>query len=295
MIDAGNMETWPSEVVEALERFKQGDLVGKPPFFYAGVSRYAVWSVQGDGEEDLDDEAEVVIQLDPADGPAYGMIVTQTCDLNEQAKRRKQPWIQVVPVYPLDNADESRRHQIKTHQINYLVALDGPKLPPGFWVADLRIQVPLEKSWLVGREPIEAFADEGGYLTLAKRLAGRAERPALSNDVSNHIVVPLRERFKRLSRGRRPSIIDPVLELRLAITGSRLKPTAARLLVITKHEQVPQEVQQWFDGWWRDTQPNASAAGIDLIFNWYVTLTKLPAQDYVNSVPLHFDYLSPDD
>jgi hypothetical protein len=240
MIDAGNMETWPAEVVEAIARFKQGDLVQRPPIFYVGVSRYAVWNAPPP-EDGLSVEPEM-FEFDPADRPPFGIIVTQTCDVNEQGQRRKQPWVQVAPVYPVDGASESWHHQVRTHQINHLVALDGLGLPAGFWVADLRIQVSLEKSWLVGREPIEAFADESGYLTFAKRLAARAERPALGNDASNYIVAPLREGFRKLSHGKRASIIDPVWGLRLAITGSRLGPNAARLIVITKGEQPPQAV-----------------------------------------------------
>jgi hypothetical protein len=39
-------------------------------------------------------------------------------------------------------------------------------------VVDLRIEVPLEKSWLVGHNPLVGEADEAEYLRLAARLAG---------------------------------------------------------------------------------------------------------------------------
>lgn len=48
MIDAGIAHPWPREVLEAVARFKQGDLVERPPFFYAATRSYGIWAFTRD-------------------------------------------------------------------------------------------------------------------------------------------------------------------------------------------------------------------------------------------------------
>lgn len=293
MIDAGNSHPWSPEVVAASARFKQGALVEQPPFFYAAGSRHGVWAfTRAVGDPSLMSE---LLEIDPADGPPFGLITTQTCDLNEQSPRPKQPWLMVAPVYQADTLlDQSQRTQVEQGQIGHLVMLAPPPLPAGIWVADLRIEVPLEKSWLVGKQPIEAFPDEDGYLRLARRLAQRRERPALDNVLSDGIVRSLRDGFRRL-RGRRHQLVAQIREIRLFVDGTRLAPTAARLLVITHAKPSPAEVTRWFDSWWDEARSICQQQGLSLLANRYATLDTMTAADYVTSVPLDFDYLSPDD
>ena len=42
MIDKGIGQPWPDVVLAAVSGFKQGDLLEKPPIFYAAVTAYAI-------------------------------------------------------------------------------------------------------------------------------------------------------------------------------------------------------------------------------------------------------------
>ena len=61
----------------------------------------------------------------------------------------------------------------------YIVPLDPPDLEDGVWAADLRLEIPLEKSVLVGRGPIDAFRDEDGYVAFGNLLEGQRSGAAL--------------------------------------------------------------------------------------------------------------------
>jgi hypothetical protein len=95
-----------------LRRFKQADVIERPPFFYARRATMELFDAGGpsDGESQ-------VVELHPDDAPPYGIIMTQTCDLDEQGQPT-QPWLQVSPVYGL--SDETTVNKA------YLVELRGP-------------------------------------------------------------------------------------------------------------------------------------------------------------------------
>lgn len=296
MIDEGNSEPWPQEVIDAVARFKQGDLVERPPFFYFAAPRYGIWDLTRAQPAEAEGEGEI-LELDPDDAPPYGLITTQTCDLNEQNPRPRQPWFKVAPVYDASALlpDESRRRQARQHQIGHLLVLTGRTLPSGLWVADLRIEVPVEKGWLVGREPIEGFETEAQCLKLAERLAGRHSRPALDNNISNLVVRSLRKAFGHLRGRKRADLVAQIQELRLATSSPRMAITSAQLMVITFEDPAPGWVRDWFDAWWDTARIECEDAGIVLLSNRYTTLAKLTAADYVPAIPLDFDYLSPDE
>lgn len=176
MIDEGLPSAWPTEVLEALADLKQGALLAHPPLFYAGSPRYGLWDVTRDAGDPNLDEDLIELALDAR--PDYGLITTQTCDLAEECTPN-HPWFQVAPVYRLPEVSDRERQLLEAHRVSHLVLLDPPTLVDGTWVADLRIEIPLEKSWLVGHTTIESFRDEQGYQVLAERLAAKRDRPAL--------------------------------------------------------------------------------------------------------------------
>lgn len=293
MIDARILRPWPPEVLEAVSRFKQGDLVVAPPFFYCTAPRHGLWELSRLADDP--DAPQEVLELDPEDGPPYGLITTQTCDVYEQSPRPKQPWIKIAPVYDLEAAlDKGQRKQVANHEIGHLVILTASGLPPGLWIADLRIEVPVEKGWLVGRELIAAFDTEADYIRLARRLARRSDRPALDNAVSDCVVRALREWLKTTGKARREALLGEVREFRLAISGPRLAPTAAQLIVIA-YDALSEPAETAFDEWCEAARPGCQAGGVALLGNRYATMASLTAADYDAAVALDFDYLSPDD
>ena len=149
MIDAHIGQPWPSEVVDTVARFQQGHLVERPPFFYAAAGKYGVWSFTKDNADPA--LSSELLEIDPDDCPPYGLITTQTCDLNEQSPRPKQPWFSVVPVYRADDLpNQSLRGLIRQDRVIYLALLHPPDMPDAEWVADLRIEIPTREelaSW----------------------------------------------------------------------------------------------------------------------------------------------------
>ena len=93
MIDRHIKAPWPPEVAEALAHFRQGDLIERPPFFYGRHATIEIFDAGGPAEEESQ-----VHEVHPDDAPPYGIITTQTCDINEQGTPT-QPWIQVSPVW----------------------------------------------------------------------------------------------------------------------------------------------------------------------------------------------------
>lgn len=284
MIDEGLPKSWPTDVLDAVRQFKQGHLVVTPPMFYAANADYGIWDLTtgegGTGEE--------LIELSAESRPEYGLITTQTCDLVEEG-RPDHPWFQVVPVYPILDLDEAGRSLLENHRRSHLVLLDSPALPDGTWVADLRLEVPIEKSWLVGQDPIEAFRTEDAYELLGERLAAKKNRPAVATEAVDAVIRPLQNWLQGNAGGREAAKVE---QLRLAVGPSRLQVDRASLLVLTNESPLPVEEREPWDRWWDRTRPKAAAAGIDLLANQYESLDSLSAREYRNAIELNFSYLS---
>jgi hypothetical protein len=291
VIDGRIPRRWPVEVVNAARQFRQGHLVVQPPFSYVGSRRYRIWDVGPDPHED-DAEDERWVDLDLEERPPYGLVTTQTCDLYEERPDPQQPWLMVAPVYDVAaTLDRGKQGHLRRDRIRHLMMLTAVELPTGLWVADLRVEFPIEKGWLVGRIPIEAFDSEDRYRLLAERLSSRRDRPAVPTIVLRTIVDPLRAWF--MGDGR--AWADEIDSVRLQFSGSPLNPTGCRLLVLTDHEALGGPARNALDGWWTGAAAEASSQGLALVGNRYATMDELSARDYANSLRLDFDRLSPDE
>jgi len=255
MIDE-DLEPWSQDVRDAVARFRQGHLLEKPPVFYAADLRHPVWgqthAVAADGESG--DTTTALIELDPDQGPPLGIVTTQDCDLESEA----QPWLAVAPVYEADSPRLLEREYVH------------PLKPPdraGDWLADLRMEMPLEKGALVGREPIEAFPDEEGYLRFARLLSRRRGRPALA-DVLHALI----DRTMRAMRQESNSLRNlcrrartNVDRLMLAIPqGTRTDPEVVQLYVVTDGEALD-DAREWFGEWWDRARLTAEREGLQLL------------------------------
>lgn len=261
MIDRHLRRPWPDEVAEALEAFKQGDLLTRPPFFYGVRPGSRIWGVEDeqDGADNAADDGSQVDELHPDESPEYGIITTQTCDLSEQGLPA-QPWFQVSPVYQPDGEPKEQERLLTKA---YIVELTGADLPAGRWVADLRIELPLEKTVLVGREPIAGFASEAEADEFARRLGVRRARAALANELVESVTRLIGKR-KSNNKRRSAEVWSELYKLGLQIEeGTRLKPTAVRLHVISATE-ASDLVKDWFAQWWDDARVQAASVGINL-------------------------------
>lgn len=191
---------WPSDVLATLREFRQGDLFDNPVFFYYGtVADGLPWEPAAMEEEGGDEQAAAIpaprefdiVDFEPT-SEVYGIITTQTCDLFEEGAPA-QPCFQASPVHRLPGEVAERTLP------GYFVRLDPSDLPPGVWVADLRIEVPIEKTFLVGRRRLVAFPDEAGYLRFASALGRRRDRAALDAGLVDAVAKTLRQRARNNS------------------------------------------------------------------------------------------------
>jgi hypothetical protein len=262
VIDDGLEYPWPEPVRQAIERFLQGHLIAEPPFFYAADLRHPVWRTTRlvADQTPEPDRGEDFVDLAPGNSPPYGIITTQSCDLSEERRDPRQPWLAVAPVYTVPSESRLRDR-------DYVFELAPPELEDELWVADVRVEVPLEKSLLVDREPIEAFADEAGYIAFANFLARRRGRPALASVFHELLSATTRtlknERSANRSLARRAR--QNVYKLMLAIEdGTRLEPIAAKLYVIT-NGMPTEDARAWFDLWWNAARLIAERHGLQLL------------------------------
>jgi hypothetical protein len=160
---------------------------------------------------------------------------------------------------------------------DFIVRLDPPDLEGEVWVADLRIEVAVEKGVLVGAVPIDAFPDEGSYEQLGERLAYRRGRPAL-NSVFHELLNATTRSMKQESnamRNKARRVRAGIYKLKLAIQdGTRLEPRAAKLFVVT-HGPPSEEAQEWFADWWDRASAIANEAGLELLPNGWLNADDL--------------------
>lgn len=291
MIDGRLIDPWDDVVVAATKAFDQGDLVDQPPFFYAAKPSRAAWASSKLMADDVDADEDIVIELDPADRPPFGIITSQGCDVDEAFRK---PWVQIAPVYPLEHyaTDDKRVAEIQRDSVPHLIPLDPP-LTAGYWVADLRIEMPVEKSWLAGREPIPAFATDAGRHDFARRLAGRLERPALPAVVHAAVVRPLRRWLDRRGTEVRASMAEAGVEFRL-LTQPDNGAIACRLLVVGRRGPVPTAVIDALDAWWAGRMADERADGVVLLGCRYGTSDDISMREYLASELLDDRHLAAD-
>jgi hypothetical protein len=259
---------WPPDVLQALESFRQGHLIAAPPpFSYYGDPDNPLPPLAGGDESPrtaIEDDSRDFdfVELPPFE---FGVITTQTCDIAEEGTPA-QPFVQVAPVVTLDDSGAAAPQ--------YLAPLDPPDLPEGPYAADLRMEVPIEKTVLVGKRPIEGFPDEEGYLDFARRLGARRERPAVATELVDAVAKTLKRR-KSNSAGVKRLMRDEIHSVRLSIDeGTRLEPAIARVHFIGKGS-ISEQSREKLNSWWQEAYTEAEAAGIKLLPNEYHDGTRM--------------------
>ena len=229
--------------------------------------------------------------------PPYGIITTQTCDLVEEDADPKKPWIQVAPVFECENLNNSGlRKQLKKGRGPAYLTYVPDLQPPGFWVADLRIEVPVEKGWLLGREPIRALKDPKLRGRFAESCSWLRGRTAFSGDFVKTVQAPMSDALRTLQQSE-PDLFallnDHVDEVRVRVDDP-LDPSNAQVLLISE-APPPAEVQEWFDSWWDEQRPLAESTGITLLPHDYSTFGTMTAAEYRGSIELPLDHrISPE-
>jgi len=254
VLDIGLPDEWPEEIRAALGAFRLGHLITEPPLTYARERLSRIWNPVEGG----DDPHGEVVNL-ARDRFPYGIITTQTCDLSEQARYPKQPFLQVSPVYRYA-ADRDALPEVDRRF--YLWPLTAEPFAAELWVADLRLECSVEKSVLVGRTPIDAFATELDEIAFAERLGRRRDRAAMANAVNDVLDAQMAKRISA-NKNKAKRVFEAVHGLRLEVAeGLRLEPVAMRMHVLLNGDPdsadaAISEAKDWFEAWW----DRASEAG----------------------------------
>jgi hypothetical protein len=172
------LDDWPPEVLQACADIRSGDVVPDPPFFYYANPRYAVWRATHDYTADSDGP-EIVDAYEYR--PPYGVITSQTCDIGEVGFRPPvRPWVMLAPVFDMsDLSSPIKKAIVSDRHSKFLIHLPAIPAPQGeFWVADLRIEMPVEKSALVGVDTFRSFDDDRQQNSIGQRVADLRSRPA---------------------------------------------------------------------------------------------------------------------
>ena len=260
----GDRMAWPEGVLVALSAFSQGSVVARPPLFYFANPSLATWARTRDYTDGAEgSNAGLVIEAGPKTQPEYGVITTQTCDVvEEDATTPKRPWVQISPIYDLSDLPLGTRGQLERNE-GPAYWFHIPALPDGFWVADLRIEVPVEKGWLSGRVPIDGFENEALQRSLGRRLALIRERPAFAGRFVELVQLPLQAALKDLKRTDKELYIETERSTDHLAVGldSHLEPAFAKLLVIGRGT-MPGQVVSWWSDWWETIVDDAAAHGL---------------------------------
>jgi hypothetical protein len=296
-IDAGlpnSPNAWPPGTLDALKSFTQGHVVEAPPLFYFADPSRPVWGRTH--AYTADSEGPEVIELRELTGPPYGLITTQTCDIGEEdADTPIRPWVQICPIYDRSNdLDSGWRSKLrKGGGPRYLMHV--PAISDGFWVADFRIEVPVEKGWLATRAPIDGFADEAAQRRVGERIALLRSRPAFAPRFVDLVQRPLvgvlkKLRADNLSLYQSMDEKDPEVAVEL---DSFLDPRVARVTLLVEHP-VDEAIEEWWRGWWDAASEQCEAGGLTLQPFAIREASQISLAEYRRMTTLPLSRISPD-
>lgn len=229
-------DRWSRDSRQQLGLWRQGDLLRRP-----GV----VWLGPG-GDDEVTGTPAGTWDFEPVAAPdlvaPYGVIASQTCDIQATGPGSKHPFVEVHPVFDMSRLDPAKQQQIRHFGIRYLVALTSPPEPDGFWVADLRLVLSVSKSHLLTQTRVTGFDTEQDRLNFAEVLAVKRRRVALHDALSDDIPKILDDHIRNKDgAGHAPDWHEGVEQVRLDITGDRLGPESVTLVVVCDHRDLPVE------------------------------------------------------
>jgi hypothetical protein len=273
--DFGACSSWPDGFNDHLDRYRQGHIVDGIPVFFL-QSEVELWS----RPRQTIGSAETTLLVGEVGHPhRRAMLLTQACDL----MKPKNPWITVCPVYDAARRlQQGQEGQIKAGQIPHLVPITAEWAAEGFWVADLRLEMSLEKTVLMGNDPIEAFNSDDEYSDLALRLGARRNRPATPQSCLDLVINPLFDALRALPDGG-TGINTGLRELRVSWNDHNA-PTVVTVFVIVGKDADQSHID--VDGWEAlilGLYQNASEGGITIVGPEITTFAALSAADYIQS------------
>lgn len=270
--DFGQSHPWPPELADHLDKFRQGHIVDDVPVFFGNLGAAEVWKTPR--LITAPEERGITVELD---GTLHrAMVLTQGCDI----VRKNTPWVTVAPVYDASTRlDKGQQGNACARTIWHLVPLTADWAANRLWVADLRLELAIEKSALLTREPIEAFAGEADYTQLAEQLGLRRKRPDLPNDVLKHVVGPLFAAVKARSDDG-AALMAGVRELRVQLDHPL---TATRVTVFVVCDSPAGIDEAGWQGVMNDIYAAAHSNGLTVLGPEVTSLDDMTAAEYLTT------------
>ncbi len=276
--DFGACYPWPPGFEAHLDSYRQGHIIDGIPAFFLQADVH-LWLQP---RQQLSTQAPIVVG--EASYPLRRvMLLTQACDL----MKKTNPWITVSPVYDAyDRVGPGQRGQIKSGQFGHFIHLTAEWAANQLWVVDLRLEIPVEKTVLLGRSPIEAFSDDAGYAELAQRLGARRQRLAAPQPCIDLVVNPLFEALRSQPDGGN-ALNAQVHELRVQ-WNDPTSPTIVTVFVVAQDESSRQAIDA--EGWKSlvlGLYQQAQGGGITIVGPEITSMDDMSAADYIQSSPIH--------
>jgi len=280
-LDWGRSRQWPDGMKESLDRFRQGHLLDDVPAFYLASATMPLWDRSTSVVHDLGLNAAIAVE-DPVVF-RRAVLLTQACDVMKDS----HPWVTAAPAYDAGlTLDPKRLGNIRARNVWHLYPLDPPWASDGqVWVADLRLEVPVEKTLLLKREPLEAFADDAGYALFVEHIAGMRRRPALAEACYEHVITPMFDWLKSLGTAERNRLMAPVAELRVQPDHPTTPKSVTVFVVLREEARAEFDRGAWEDGF-AQIYARTQGGGVTLQGPEVDTLWDMSARDYVTSVPV---------
>ncbi|MBX9363206.1 hypothetical protein [Streptomyces sp. WAC04114] len=277
-------ESWPAGIWEKLERFVQGHVVAAPTFSFYGSVQEPLNSVSAAFAASGQFKGEMVMQVPEGQAPQWAIITTATCDIAEPGvKKPKKPFVQVAPVVNLERMDRGQQGHVRRNRVGHFVYLPALAASQSdLWVADLRYDQPVEKSWLAGQEPVEVFDNEAQRDQFGKALAWVRDRPAMGQVFIDHVQRPLQLAFQRLfAENKELGVrIDEEVSEWAVQADSRLDPHRLAIFVISGGG-VSGECREWWQVAVDGLREQAAMAGLTITGPVFADLSTYPAAEYL--------------
>lgn len=278
-----------ADVVAAAKRFQQGDVLAGIPIAFHAVGMHSVTTIASLAG---DTPTLEIVSAEDAEFE-YGIITTQTCDVTEEdSKRPTKPWVQVSPVYRYDGLKDFQQRAILALAMPDIIRLTGPTFAKDFYVADLRLSLPLEKGILVGRDPIKGFATERETKIFAEHCAAYTSRPALPGIINELVVKHINRYFEGKETDRAALRVAGVVDLRLSVAGDDCKPVVQVFAILDERSTDKVALAApILEKWLSAARASAASKKADILFLpiQLGSMLTMTAHDYASSVPLRTD------
>lgn len=234
-------DSWDENHIKLLDAWRQGDLLRGGSFSWiAPPGLDPITGVDSSIDDTSSDWNHVLAEQLRF---KWVVITSQTCDIAGAGPGRRHPFIQASPVVNVDGLSQDTLINIRTRQIPHLFLLTAPS-EEGTWCVDLRVSFPVSKYLLLRDTPIHGFSREMDALEFSEHVAGRIRRPSLHDALSTDLPKSIGAHIKSVNKNN-PEWWENVEQLRLQVTGERLRPTSVRLIVIQETTLSPDERKIW--------------------------------------------------